>query len=91
MPSTAPSVRAVTSPTRRPVNGPGPDADGDRRQVAPVDARLGEHGDDRRCQQLAVPPGVDRGALGEHAVAVGDRDGDRGRRGVESEQHGRRA
>jgi hypothetical protein len=29
--------------------------------------------------------------LGEDVVAVGDRDGDRGGRGVEGEQHGGRA
>jgi hypothetical protein len=51
----------------------------------------GEHVGDRRGQQLAVPAGVDGGPLGEDPVAVGHGDRDRGGRGVEGEEHGRRA
>ena len=91
MPSTAPSVRAVTSPTRRPVNGPGPMPTATAVSARRSTPALGQHLLDRGGQQLAVPPGVDRGALGQHPIAVGDRDGDRGGRGVEGEQHGGRA
>ena len=64
-------VAAVTRPTRSPVNGPGPSAGDDRRQVGRSGAHLGEHRVDLRREQFAVRPGVDRApALGAERDAV---------------------
>ena len=50
-----PSVLAVTSPTRRPVNGPGPTPTAIAGEVTHADARLGQHVGDPRREHLAVP------------------------------------
>ena len=80
---------AVTRPTRRPVNGPGPEPGHDRAEVARAGAGLGEDRVDLRREQLAVRAGVDRAALGEPAGPLrgdlGDRRRHRGRRGVQSQ------
>ena len=67
-PSALPSTRAVTRPARRPVYGPGPGPDRDRRSGRPgrrppsASTAAIDGG-----QQLAVPAGVHRGLLGQHA------------------------
>ena len=59
-----------------------PDTDGDPVEIRPPDPGVPQHRLDRRREQLAVAAGVDRGALGQHPLAVGDGNGDRWGRGV---------
>ena len=82
-------MRAVTSPTRRPVNGPGPIADRDRGEVLADDAR-GRHREvDERRQLLGVLHRPLGEVLGHQLVGVGvvQGHGDQRGRGVEGEEH----
>jgi hypothetical protein len=66
-----------------------PDAGHDRGQLGQAHARLRQHLLDVAGQQLAVPPGVDRRDMRQHAGSVVDGDGHGWRRGVErKQQHG---
>ena len=88
-PSASASVRAVTSPTRRPVNGAGPVPTTTAVSVGAVDPGLGEHlGDHRRRAARRAGAARVRACGKQGAVVVGERDGDGGG-GVEGENgHG---
>ena len=69
-------VRAVTRPTRSPVNGPGPTPTAIR--VSRDGVTSGLRQDERRCrgQQLTVAQRVNSRRLGDHTRVARQRDGD---------------
>ena len=79
----------MTSPTRRPVNGPGPDADADRGEVLADDPGSLERRGDERRELLAVLHRQLGDELDHDVRAVVQRDGHQRGGGVEGEQHQR--
>ena len=89
------SAAAVTSPTRSPVNGPGPDPGHDRRQVGDADAGRGQAVPASTGPAARRAPGRRRHPLGQHRrrrrrSTVDHARGDRRGRGVDDQnQHER--
>ena len=79
----------MTSPTRSPVNGPGPDADRDRGQVLPDDPGVAR-GPRRSAARAArrASSGAPTAARPPRPLAVVERDGHERRGRVEGEEHG---
>ena len=82
-----PSVRAVTRPTRSPVNGPGPTPTAIAVRSCRTMPALGHRPLDQRGQLLAVLHPLLRRVLDHDVLAVVQRDRDQRGGGVEGEQH----
>ena len=83
-PRTAPSTRAVTTPTRSPVYGPGPTPTATAPRSAAGGAGVGHDLGDHRREQFGVPPRVDGERLRDDPVPVLQGHAHRGRRRIET-------